>query len=807
MKITYAGIPLLFPDEAGEIKAFVQKHFAREFCYPPHLAEREDPFKAHGCFEKQLQAFNYSKPPEIGLNEWYFPSGAMRWGYGFFLASASQRNLIMQATSGGQQSDSLIFDATDFVPAESATSVKFQKIWMLTPRPLGYTSVDDEFWIIPLVDDRYWWQFKSVNLTPAYITSWLDTISAICTGLGVAVSFAPSSIHADFLWPDKVEFSRMENGAKLLDVATASVGLRVAYLPNGTVEALNAEEAYKINRAILQKVNSRIAGRPSAEKVSLPSSIGLQFSETDCDRSPLVETYNFNSADFTQDFPAASAGHSIAGTAFVISSSIRASETSPATVALASALAKAVYGWWTTGFDFTLIGTNNWAHGLEDYVLYQFHQGPHGYAAQTRIVSFPQNCWIMQHLGQLTDEDRECECHPTKYVQAKEVILPGEEDKEVYVMEWNDISTDWVETAEIIEVSDPLFRNCLLIGERAQVQKNRDSIRWELVGSQGLLRQVRAYEDIAVDATGVVWLVDEEQVNILQITIENQTGEDLNEDGLYHAEYLLFETGDKWVVRIGSGGGAKCQWFLSPELGLPAADWDEMTATLTPTSTVCNRMEYVAGELVAVDPPEAETILNASHLFAIPEGVPFKAIEIADEWYAIIEHPVLVPLQLTQTGSGTSGTPEDYRYTVDDLQYGDQWTDVDIVATPHKYKRPEGNVQAATFGLGYRDWANDELVIMWTNERGLQSVRPLSLSQTGGADGDGSTVATWTYSVTDLLDSGNNLSGVDPTASPHKWRRTAGLLTAATAGLGYLDTNGDLVITWINEYPSAEECE
>lgn len=84
---------------------------------------------------------------------------------------------------------------------------------------------------------------------------------------------------------------------------------------------------------------------------------------------------------------------------------------------------------------------------------------------------------------------------------------------------------------------------------------------------------------------------------------------------------------------------------------------------------------------------------------------------------------------------------------------------------------------------------------------------PVTLTQTGGAGGDETTEASWTYTVDDAI-SGDELdTAVDPTASPHKFvRHPAGAMTKANTGWAYYNAAGAFVLTWINEVLDTEEC-
>jgi len=85
---------------------------------------------------------------------------------------------------------------------------------------------------------------------------------------------------------------------------------------------------------------------------------------------------------------------------------------------------------------------------------------------------------------------------------------------------------------------------------------------------------------------------------------------------------------------------------------------------------------------------------------------------------------------------------------------------------------------------------------------------PVELAQCGGQQGDDQTPATWTYDVTDPFTSETLASAVDPVAAPHKWQRpSVGFIIPATFGYAHWDTDGELVLGWINEVADQEPCE
>jgi hypothetical protein len=84
---------------------------------------------------------------------------------------------------------------------------------------------------------------------------------------------------------------------------------------------------------------------------------------------------------------------------------------------------------------------------------------------------------------------------------------------------------------------------------------------------------------------------------------------------------------------------------------------------------------------------------------------------------------------------------------------------------------------------------------------------PVKLEKTSGENGDDEKAASWTYKVTDALTDEKLEENVDPTASPHQWKRSnIGALTAATFGYAHYDNDNKIVLGWINETPELSVC-
>ncbi|HBT75587.1 MAG TPA: hypothetical protein DEB39_01385, partial [Planctomycetaceae bacterium] len=91
---------------------------------------------------------------------------------------------------------------------------------------------------------------------------------------------------------------------------------------------------------------------------------------------------------------------------------------------------------------------------------------------------------------------------------------------------------------------------------------------------------------------------------------------------------------------------------------------------------------------------------------------------------------------------------------------------------------------------------------------GKSTLFPVKLEQTGGEQGDNKKVASWKYTVTDALTDEKLEEDVDPTESPHRWKRpNLGAIGAATFGYAHYDNDDKLVLGWINEVLEVAACE
>ncbi len=96
---------------------------------------------------------------------------------------------------------------------------------------------------------------------------------------------------------------------------------------------------------------------------------------------------------------------------------------------------------------------------------------------------------------------------------------------------------------------------------------------------------------------------------------------------------------------------------------------------------------------------------------------------------------------------------------------------------------------------------------------GRGSVFPVVLSSVSGSAGNATSAASYRYTVRDALTNQALSANVQLTTSngtpltPHRWRRpAAGRMTVATFGYASRDSQGRLVIGWINEMVEQQVC-
>jgi len=193
--ITLDGIPLILQDPDGHLDALIEKYHSMELMQ--HLVPHHEKNVNRGT---NLLFTNYPDPPVPRLNQLVVPTGATRWSYGVFLATGKQVEKIYEKTVSLSPGDTVSMNRLELVMTTgmdeiedidpSITNVSAfpfepntirMTVSPLPPRPVPVRELGDNFpglipdevdglWLIPVVDARYWWQYKNVgNMSSDYV--------------------------------------------------------------------------------------------------------------------------------------------------------------------------------------------------------------------------------------------------------------------------------------------------------------------------------------------------------------------------------------------------------------------------------------------------------------------------------------------------------------------------------------------------------------------------------------------------------------------------------------------------------------
>lgn len=406
MSIHFAGVPLNVEDPRGTVRAFLETQHPLEDLrvVSDHQALRDDRRDSIRGTKRpvHLPIPNWPEPPPVELNTLYWPTGASRWAQGWFLASGTRLGQILETLGTGFPASGLLTITCD---REETDAVVAARMFMLSPRPLFVTAsaVGDTLWLLPLVDVRYFWQYKTAGAIEVdESTTWESLITTIGTALGVTIS--GSAIPAALGRPDEQEWDRPhENAALLLDAAAQTAGLRIVRQFSGAVQAWSYEDSQAsfdgqiltVPRWSLCGGNIIEGGAPESLQVVFPA---YCYREPHLDAGGWVEVVaNAHSAgvvanSFETLYTSAAADFS--------SGDLENPDNAAELAAYAQAAGDDYFGWLTRRYDATFSGVQPWSlTGFDDYMLFRagVHLGMGDYSQSTRIASLPDN-FAISHL-------------------------------------------------------------------------------------------------------------------------------------------------------------------------------------------------------------------------------------------------------------------------------------------------------------------------------------------------------------------------------------------------------------------------
>jgi hypothetical protein len=174
-------IHTLLQDPEGIYDDFVERYHTQSLSRLLCQNAAVNVVRGNGCI-----LHNYEPLPTPKINQLVIPTGATRWSYCLLLADDERKNDIYTACDNGSRTMNLIFGSPITGRQETEHAIVLT-VYVLPPRqlsptsdvpppgqrpeppnplPPGYvapTPVDpniSRLWLIPVVDERYYWQFK-----------------------------------------------------------------------------------------------------------------------------------------------------------------------------------------------------------------------------------------------------------------------------------------------------------------------------------------------------------------------------------------------------------------------------------------------------------------------------------------------------------------------------------------------------------------------------------------------------------------------------------------------------------------------
>lgn len=160
-------ISTLLQDPDGKIDEIVEKYhsqaLSRLLCQNAAVVIN----RGNGCI-----IHNYEPTPPPRINQLVIPTGSTRWSYCLLLADDTIKQAIYTACDNGSKSMNLIFGTPVTGRQEKEHAITLT-VKVLPPRRISPHSDDEtlnNLWIIPVVDERYTWQFSHTGSLSAYIS-------------------------------------------------------------------------------------------------------------------------------------------------------------------------------------------------------------------------------------------------------------------------------------------------------------------------------------------------------------------------------------------------------------------------------------------------------------------------------------------------------------------------------------------------------------------------------------------------------------------------------------------------------------
>jgi len=551
-RVTYAGEPIVL-DLQGQVADFCERWLEvnrfNVFESEP-IARVDSRFGGQGgCTAKVgVPLLNYPEEPEVGLNEIWWPQGATRWAKGLVMMDEPALNRVLKKVrKRGQVAANLEIHMDEALLGDQASKTRNVKwpMYLLTPRAItSYRGQGERLFALPLVDQRYYWQWRAWSYwlgspcNNGATASWSTIFSKIGTALGRSLTV--DSAAASWLAADRVELLReWENAAVLLDAVASSLGMRVVATGDGTIQVQSYATAKKILRNNLAKVKDRIiAGGDGDYTPPVPQKVRVSTRAIlggCCDPNGYEWSYIHDNSNDRDAITTSLEIPTIFTTAWaeLTTAPQGVPENNAELQGLADNIGAAYINWKRRVFDLSVVGLmNQWSPtGFDDgYIIKlgeevsqdraeddlanhpatgQVTNRKHFRRTTSRVRSYPENFGAHQQLSQGTAAPR---CRYYFEIPAGQILFPGSSCQADLVI-WNGynyVRRNPVFRATIHDHDNSKYhgRNFGVPGERFVCRYDPERCRFEVVGSYGLERK----GEVIWAPRNPDWLVDDESI-------------------------------------------------------------------------------------------------------------------------------------------------------------------------------------------------------------------------------------------------------------------------------------------------------
>ena len=431
--IEYAGVPLLMEDPEGVLRDFLARFLptAETTLFSAPIAWGDTTRSFTGRASTGLLGSrvgvpipNYPPPPPLRLNSLYWPTGAARWSRMLCLATEEAKDRIVAAVRGGTRftevsAAQLVLGPSDYAEGQqfggnvdpdawssdqSGRRALSTAMYLLPPRCLADTDIAaaggdaGRLWLLPLVDVRWFWQWRHVETAIAGTDPWATWVAAWAADMGVTLT--PDPIAAEYEAVQCAHDLTHLPAAVAMDAVSHSLSRRFVRDVDGTCRLDSSGGAAGWLTGNLEAADwipwdlaAGGGGDTRMVTVQTPQAVDVCFDSYGFLASYLRVTHlaeDFDLADYQSGLTKTFRVPTQAYLRPLVDGQL---ELSTAETDLALRIAEDFYAWRHVPHDRTFAGLKRWTpNGFDDHVEWSWGRLVDGeYLAQTRAQGVPLN--------------------------------------------------------------------------------------------------------------------------------------------------------------------------------------------------------------------------------------------------------------------------------------------------------------------------------------------------------------------------------------------------------------------------------